>query len=370
MADPWSKIWWSWYSSRSHADLSGIALALGSPLMLMCKASTNARHRDDHSPRDSDAPRDGQPYDRSDAVCARQPNGRPVTVTAIARAAHFSASEVEAALQELIDAGTVYVSADGAYGFYKFWTYQESESAGRQRKHRSKDRRDDDGHGDGQGDAHGNGHGARDGDGHGDDKTSDGRGEKAEGENSERQSEITRARVREASAPDRADPELPPVRSFAGAERRERALEARKTFDLRLLPHVKHELKSFFDDWAWIGERPAAELAKVLDTIAASDYAQRNWQVVDPTHIRKHWHKYAAGREPGKSSHPVEDAAPRAPSPKAVALRDELAGVQGKIRELKRKTERTRDEDSELHDLYLRESDLQDRIPRVEARAS
>jgi hypothetical protein len=63
VADPWAKVWWTWYTSRSHIGLSGVALALGAPLMLIGRACAK-RHSDGHSDGECDAKRDGSCDDK------------------------------------------------------------------------------------------------------------------------------------------------------------------------------------------------------------------------------------------------------------------------------------------------------------------
>jgi hypothetical protein len=137
-AAPWAKLWWDWYATRSHVGLSGIALALGPALMLLGRASK--RHCD--ASGDACGDMDG------DGVWIVTGAGKPVTAAYLASVVRFSVPEVEAALAELVESGTLIVRTDKAYGFPNFWRYQETAAAARTRKYRSKEKRHSDGHGD------------------------------------------------------------------------------------------------------------------------------------------------------------------------------------------------------------------------------
>jgi hypothetical protein len=146
---PWAKVWWTWYTSRSHIGLSGVALALGAPLMLICRAAAQ-RHSDGHSDAQCDGACDTQSDVTRDLVWVRDKAGRPITAAKIAAIARFSVADVESALAELVDAETLVLSADGVYGFPNFWRYQESAAAARTRKYRGHKSRHSDGHSDAQ----------------------------------------------------------------------------------------------------------------------------------------------------------------------------------------------------------------------------
>jgi hypothetical protein len=126
---PWAKIWWTWYASRSHLGLSGVALALGAPLMLLGRVAAE-RHSYAHSDGQSDGQSDGD----CDLVWLRDKAGKPITAAQVAGVARFPKADVEVALAELVEADTLVVSADGVYGFPNFWRYQETASAARMRK--------------------------------------------------------------------------------------------------------------------------------------------------------------------------------------------------------------------------------------------
>lgn len=147
-AAPWIKLWWTWYSSRSHLGLSGVALALGPALMLVCRESAE-RHGDSHCDTSGDGFGDGA----CDAVRVVDKRGKPVTAAALANIVRFPVDQVEAALKELVDSETLTVSADGVYSFPNFWRYQETAQAARTRKYRERKKRHSDGVCDGCGDA-------------------------------------------------------------------------------------------------------------------------------------------------------------------------------------------------------------------------
>jgi hypothetical protein len=151
-AAPWAKVWWTWYSSRSHVSLGPVALALGAPLMLLGRAYAK-RHSDDHGDASCDGASDGS----GDLVWLRDKSGKPITAGHIAGITRFSKADVESALGELVEAETLVVSEDGVYGFPNFWRYQESAAAARTRKYRGKSKRHGDGHGDVACDAVGDG---------------------------------------------------------------------------------------------------------------------------------------------------------------------------------------------------------------------
>ena len=149
---PWAKIWWDWYASRSHVDLSGVALALGAPLMLICRQSAD-RHGDGHGDGHSDVTRSVTGSVTSGVVWALHQSGKPVTAESLAVVVRFPVDAVRAALQELVDAETLVVSDDGVYGFANFWRYQESRSAARTRRYRAREKRHSDAPRDASGDA-------------------------------------------------------------------------------------------------------------------------------------------------------------------------------------------------------------------------
>lgn len=178
---PWAKLWWSWFVSRSHIGLSGHALALGGPLMLLGRASAE-RHRDGSRDAESDARvnamrdagRDVK-CDVRDLVWLFDGKGRPVTARTLAGIVRFPEADVQAALDELCDAETLCLSLDGVYGFPNFWRYQETAQAARTRKYRDRRKRHSDGHSDSAGDGGG--------DGAGDDKRKEERGKRKEDKN-------------------------------------------------------------------------------------------------------------------------------------------------------------------------------------------
>lgn len=169
-AAPWAKIWWNWYASRSHLGLSGVALALGPALMLICKDASQ-RHRDRHCDASGDA--------SCDSVPVVDKAGKPFTAAKLANVVRFSSEQVDLALQELVECETLCVSADGVYTFPNYAKYQEAPSAARTRRYRGKEER----HSDAAGDAFG--------DGVGDDKRLEERGKREEREEREEERATT-----------------------------------------------------------------------------------------------------------------------------------------------------------------------------------
>jgi len=112
---PWVKLWDSWYTSRSHEALGGIALCLG-PMLLSC---ANAE------------PSPGRLV---------LPNGKPITENIIIRRSRLPAGMVRCAIVELIDAGTLARDESGALWFPEFDRHQDSPEAARKRKSRDKSR--------------------------------------------------------------------------------------------------------------------------------------------------------------------------------------------------------------------------------------
>jgi len=121
-SEPWVKVWWDWYASRSHAELSFDAFHLGPYLMSLAKASPEA------------------PWLLS-------ASGAPKTPLQLGRGARMTGSdaEVEArmsrALDELLDAQTLVRGPDGVtLGFTESgWAkYQASEGFFRKRRQRSR----------------------------------------------------------------------------------------------------------------------------------------------------------------------------------------------------------------------------------------
>lgn len=160
----WMKVWHSWWTSRSHDDLDGVALAVGLAAMSVanglwdempctCEAS-QGRHRDGH--RDAEVTGAVTPSERHrDVIWLVTPTGSPKSVESIARLARFGAEETAHALDALVEVGTLERRADGAYGFPHLIEYQESESKRRTAEWRDRQKvsafvgkRHRDGHGD------------------------------------------------------------------------------------------------------------------------------------------------------------------------------------------------------------------------------
>lgn len=109
----WCKLYHRWYTSRSHVNLSGVALNLGPCLMSLANAS-------------------------SERGWLLTKAGRPITVAGLAVISRFTEQQVAAALEELIECETLTLRADGAVGFERFEWWQESPQARRTREWRMK----------------------------------------------------------------------------------------------------------------------------------------------------------------------------------------------------------------------------------------
>lgn len=98
--------------------------------------------------------------------------------------------------------------------------------------------------------------------------------------------------------------------SAAEAERDPEFVAIRELQEIpELYPLSQHDVGSWRDDWAWIGKRPEAERQAAFATLSRSAWAQASWHTCTPRHIRKHWHSYVAGKEPGRAS--ARGGAPR-----------------------------------------------------------
>lgn len=128
MAEPWIKLWWDWYASRSHVLLSFDALHVGPFLLSLAKSSAGRLVKPD-----------GSPYDpHTLGVLARMTGTRP---------------EIEArmgiALLELVDAGTLtrdgQIFAFHASSWERFQSnhFGDPASAGAERQRRYRERKRD-----------------------------------------------------------------------------------------------------------------------------------------------------------------------------------------------------------------------------------
>jgi hypothetical protein len=140
---PWVKVWWTWYTSRSHIGLSPVALALGAPLMLIGRACAE---------RHGDGVGDGSGDDPCDTVWLKNEDGSNVTPEDVASVSRFDVESTRTAMMALVGRKTLVLSSDGCFGISKFWKYQESAAAARTRKYRTEKKRHGDGVGDGSGD--------------------------------------------------------------------------------------------------------------------------------------------------------------------------------------------------------------------------
>lgn len=115
----------TWWTTESHRELSGYALALGPYLIVEAKRSR-------------------------DPGRIITENGRPLSLSVIAREMRFPEAELARGIEELVTVGTLQRDADGVLWFPNFERWQESGSASRMRRHRA---RHSDASGDGQSDA-------------------------------------------------------------------------------------------------------------------------------------------------------------------------------------------------------------------------
>jgi len=164
---PWAKVWWSWYTSRSHIGLSGVALALGPALMLLGREAYD-RHNERHCDAGCDGSRDSDGDSARDVIWLVDAQERPITAQLMASVVRFPLPDVQGAMGELVACGTLTVSEDNVYGFPNFVRYQETPQARRMRKLRGSKKR----HSDASGDAFS--------DGVRDDKREEGRGKREE----------------------------------------------------------------------------------------------------------------------------------------------------------------------------------------------
>lgn len=119
-ADPWCKLWWTFYTSRAHVGIGWEALLVGPVLMLLAKQSP---------PSD----------DRTRWIL--KPNGQPIEADDVAPYVQRSAKVVSKGIDALVSVGTLVEREDGALGWPNFQRYQES--AATERKRRERDRKRD-----------------------------------------------------------------------------------------------------------------------------------------------------------------------------------------------------------------------------------
>ncbi len=112
---PWAKVHVRWIESPSHRDLSGTTLWVGLAMMLL--ANQGGRQPD------------------GSGWCINR-SGRALSAKAIANFARVSPRDVEVAIDELVEAGTIVLRGDGAVGFLGLRKWQEDPSAARVRRHR------------------------------------------------------------------------------------------------------------------------------------------------------------------------------------------------------------------------------------------
>ena len=139
-AKPWTKVWETFWTTRSHLELTGPDLGIGVRMLSLANASP---HSDAHSDAHSDVTVSEDVTSDTDLRWLLLPSGAPMSIAVIARESRFSLAEVELAAQRLTEAGTLVRRGDGAIGFLNFERWQESPSAGRMRKKRHSDAHSD-----------------------------------------------------------------------------------------------------------------------------------------------------------------------------------------------------------------------------------
>jgi hypothetical protein len=112
---PWVKIWQTWWTTPSHADMTIETLGIGARIMSLVGAAP-----------DQPGP---------ERWCLR-PDGQPLSINALARECRVSAAKLKRAVAEFEAAGTMTRRDDGAIGFPRWDEYQLSPSALRMRRHR------------------------------------------------------------------------------------------------------------------------------------------------------------------------------------------------------------------------------------------
>lgn len=112
----WIKLWVSWLTTPAHLELSEGAFGLG-PLLLLL------------------ATWDGE-YDSGGWLLGE--DGSPMSREAMARATHRDRKRLDAHLAELVRCKTLAIREDGALGFPRFGHWQETASATRTRRYRSR----------------------------------------------------------------------------------------------------------------------------------------------------------------------------------------------------------------------------------------
>lgn len=106
---PWIKLYGDYTATPSHAELDDRALWIGVVLMQLIRAGCDARE-------------DREPW-------ALRENGSPCSLTAIAQRARQTIAVARRGLGMLVEAGTVALREDGAYGMPRFWEHQDPKIA-------------------------------------------------------------------------------------------------------------------------------------------------------------------------------------------------------------------------------------------------
>ncbi len=106
---PWIKLWWTWYTSRSHVGIGWQALAIGPVLMSMAKVSP--------APDDEDGVR-----------WCLDADGEPLDARAVAGVAQMAPKQAQIGIDKLVARKTLVRRADGAVGWPGFAAYQDGEA--------------------------------------------------------------------------------------------------------------------------------------------------------------------------------------------------------------------------------------------------
>lgn len=118
---PWVKLWWTWFTSRSHAGIGWEALHVGPVLMSLAKVSE-------------------QPTDADGVRWCLDAGGEPIDERAVAPFAQVTQAQAKKGIAALVKRGTLVRRDDGAVGWPNFDDYQRSPSAKRMEEKRHRDR--------------------------------------------------------------------------------------------------------------------------------------------------------------------------------------------------------------------------------------
>lgn len=114
----WCKVWIEYFDTPSHELIPPELLGLGVKLILLALPQED-------------------PFVSDASAWLQSPAGEPWPVDNIARRLGVSTERTNELLEALVAVGTMAVRSDGAYGFPKWWRYQESPDAQKQRRKRA-----------------------------------------------------------------------------------------------------------------------------------------------------------------------------------------------------------------------------------------